>query len=203
MMRSVRSYDARRTRRSKNPRRVLKTRRVMRDATARGRITVRTAEPMVPTTVKAPATVSSTRAKTSIDPLWASSLPRGLGSDEPSDVVRRVEELDAATEAQLADVSVSAGHHAELRSASRAAMRAARRPIRVEPPAAGPARWAGLTHALDDAPDDPRAGRDGQHQDDDAEDIGRAGGPEREPRKGHQAQQQDPARPHNARSSRS
>ena len=82
-MRSVRSYDARRTRRSKNPRRVLKTRRVMRDATARGRITVRTAEPMVPTTVKAPATVSSVSLGTGRPTIPTASSP-ALGTDHVS-----------------------------------------------------------------------------------------------------------------------
>src|SRR5438067_10681636 len=44
MMRSVRSYEAWRTRKSKTTRNVRKTRLVIRDATARGRITVRTAD---------------------------------------------------------------------------------------------------------------------------------------------------------------
>src|SRR5579864_486557 len=198
MIRSVRSYDARRTRKSNISRSVRKTRLVIREATARGRITVRTAEPIVPAIATAPTAISTMRAKTSIDPPLGEQPTRPLGSDEPGDVVWRVEELNPAAEAELADVRVPAGDHAKARATARAAVRAARRPVGIEAATPRPAPHGRLAHPVDDPTQHPAAGAHGQDQDDDAEDLRRMSGPKSEAGDGHQAQEKDPARPHNA-----
>src|SRR5690348_14553296 len=111
---------------------------------------------MVPMTANAPTTISTTRANVSIgSPFGRAAYPPRGGSDEAGDVVRGVEELNAATQAQLADIRVPSGDHSKARTAARAAVRTPRRPVCVENSAPGPPCWRRFSHLPDNPSQHP------------------------------------------------